>query len=408
MGPGGGDPATVDLEAAAPPRRGSLAIAAPPDNDAPPPRRGGLAIDEPQEGGSPRSLASPAGPEMTVDQDARDVYGGFRRRFRLKKSRSTEPWSRPRKPRVPAIRRRIMRAWAHNYFWLFLVVLAVVTAVAAFVMDEAALGLREGLVDHVLRTGGSERDYGVALYVLLRVGITVLAVEMTRRVAPIAAGSGIPEVKAILAGFSLPGFLEPRTLVAKVLGVVLLLGAGLPIGKEGPFIHAAAIFAELLMRVPFFARHGNPLFRNQMLSAAAAVGVSAAFGADSSSFDVPSLLCGDGILCAQHSRRRSIDDVIPRRCAHRRHPLLDRGHVQLLRHVQLLGGLPLRHGRRLCVAGALPQVLRSLQSALRHHVLQALGGRPVPTVIGFVRHPGRTVRDALHGLRGVAKTMRFF
>ena len=108
-------------------------------------------------------------------------------------------------------------------------------------------------------------------------------------------------MKSILAGFSIPGFLEPRTLVAKVLGVVLLLGAGLPIGKEGPFIHTvptrrpvlhfsrsrelldrctrAAILAELLMRVPFFARHTNELFRNQMLSAAAAVGVSAAFGA---------------------------------------------------------------------------------------------------------------------------------
>ena len=109
--------------------------------------------------------------------------------------------------------------------------------------------------------------------------ITLIAVELTKRVAPIAAGSGIPEVKSILAGFSIPGFLEPRTLVAKVLGVVLLLGAGLPIGKEGPFIHTAAILAELLMRVPFFARHTNELFRNQMLSAAAAVGVSAAFGA---------------------------------------------------------------------------------------------------------------------------------
>ena len=216
---------------------------------------------------------------MTVDQDEGDVYGGFRRRFKLKKSRSTEPWSTTRKPRLPAIRRRIASAWAHNYFWLFLVVLAVVTSISAFVMDETAANLRKGLIDGVLRTGGSQKDYGVILYIFLRVSITLIAVELTKRVAPIAAGSGIPEVKSILAGFSIPGFLEPRTLVAKVLGVVLLLGAGLPIGKEGPFIHTAAILAELLMRVPFFARHTNELFRNQMLSAAAAVGVSAAFGA---------------------------------------------------------------------------------------------------------------------------------
>ena len=262
--------ATVDLEAAPPPPR------------QPSPRRTdrqNMSIDAPPPESGP-SLASPViAPEMTVDRDDSDVYGGFRRRFKLRKSRSTEPWSTTRKPRLPAIRRRIASAWAHNYFWLFLVVLAVITSFSAFVMDETAAGLRKGLVDGVLRTGGSQKDYGVVLYIFLRVFITLIAVELTKRVAPIAAGSGIPEVKSILAGFSIPGFLEPRTLVAKVLGVVLLLGAGLPIGKEGPFIHTAAILAELLMRVPFFARHTNELFRNQMLSAAAAVGVSAAFGA---------------------------------------------------------------------------------------------------------------------------------
>jgi chloride channel 2 len=275
--------ATVDLEAA------PTTTAAPPTQPLPPttrqpsPRRTdrqSMAIDAPSPPESGPSLASPqAAPEMTVDQDEGDVYGGFRRRFKLKKSRSTEPWSTTRKPRLPAIKRRIASAWAHNYFWLFLVVLAVVTSISAFVMDETAANLRKGLVNGVLRTGGSQKDYGVILYIFLRVCITLIAVELTKRVAPIAAGSGIPEVKSILAGFSIPGFLEPRTLVAKVLGVVLLLGAGLPIGKEGPFIHTAAILAELLMRVPFFARHTNELFRNQMLSAAAAVGVSAAFGA---------------------------------------------------------------------------------------------------------------------------------
>ena len=226
-----------------------------------------------------------------MDQDEGDVYGGFRRRFKLKKSRSTEPWSTTRKPRLPAIRRRIASAWAHNYFWLFLVVLAVITSISAFVMDETAANLRKGLINGVLRTGGSQKDYGVILYIFLRVAITLIAVELTKRIAPIAAGSGIPEVKSILAGFSIPGFLEPRTLVAKVLGVgVLLLPTRrpvLPIGEEGPRndrCTQAAILAELLMRVPFFARHTNELFRNQMLSAAAAVGVSAALARPSAAF----------------------------------------------------------------------------------------------------------------------------
>ena len=121
--------ATVDLEAAPPPPR------------QPSPRRTdrqSMAIEAPApESGASPSLASPqAAPEMTVDQDAGDVYGGFRRRFKLKKSRSAEPWSTTRKPRLPAIKRRIASAWAHNYFWLFLVVLAVITSISAFVMDE--------------------------------------------------------------------------------------------------------------------------------------------------------------------------------------------------------------------------------------------------------------------------------
>ena len=33
------------------------------------------------------------------------------------------------------------------------------------------------------------------------------------------------------------GYLSLRTLLAKVLGLVLALGSGLPLGKEGPFVH---------------------------------------------------------------------------------------------------------------------------------------------------------------------------
>ena len=45
-------------------------------------------------------------------------------------------------------------------------------------------------------------------------------------------GSGIPEMKTILRGVTLPEYLTFRTFVAKVVGLTACLGAGMPLGKE--------------------------------------------------------------------------------------------------------------------------------------------------------------------------------
>ena len=45
-------------------------------------------------------------------------------------------------------------------------------------------------------------------------------------------GSGIPEVNSIMHGFKMPNYLTFRTLIAKMIGLTLAMGAGLPIGKE--------------------------------------------------------------------------------------------------------------------------------------------------------------------------------
>ena len=60
---------------------------------------------------------------------------------------------------------------------------------------------------------------------------------------PVAAGSGIPEVKTYLQGVRLPRMLRVRTLVCKATGVLGSVSGGLVCGKEGPMIHAGAIMA---------------------------------------------------------------------------------------------------------------------------------------------------------------------
>ncbi len=47
-----------------------------------------------------------------------------------------------------------------------------------------------------------------------------------------SAGSGIPEVKTIMRGVMLKEYVTFRVLVSKMVGLILSLGSGLPIGKE--------------------------------------------------------------------------------------------------------------------------------------------------------------------------------
>jgi chloride channel 3/4/5 len=48
-----------------------------------------------------------------------------------------------------------------------------------------------------------------------------------------AAGSGVAEVKVILSGFVLHGYLGLKTLVVKTLALVLSVSSGMSLGKEG-------------------------------------------------------------------------------------------------------------------------------------------------------------------------------
>uniref|UniRef100_A0AAV2M1T4 Uncharacterized protein n=1 Tax=Knipowitschia caucasica TaxID=637954 RepID=A0AAV2M1T4_KNICA len=105
---------------------------------------------------------------------------------------------------------------------------------------------------------------------------------------PVAAGSGIPEIKSYLNGVKIPGIVRLRTLVCKVLGVILSVAGGLFVGKEGPMIHSGAIvgaglpqfqsitFKWIHMDFPYFRSDRD---KRDFVSAGAAAGVAAAFGA---------------------------------------------------------------------------------------------------------------------------------
>ena len=56
------------------------------------------------------------------------------------------------------------------------------------------------------------------------------------------------QVKTILSGFIIRGYLGAWTLLVKSVGMVLAVGAGLSLGKEGPLVHVACCAGNLFTR----------------------------------------------------------------------------------------------------------------------------------------------------------------
>lgn len=98
------------------------------------------------------------------------------------------------------------------------------------------------------------------------------------KVMYMAAGSGIPEIKTILSGFSIPSFLSFPVLAVKAFGAVFAVSTGMCLGKEGPFVHISTCVGYLVgMMFPKYRDNGRKM--RELLSAACSSGLSVAFGA---------------------------------------------------------------------------------------------------------------------------------
>uniref|UniRef100_A0AAY4AAG9 Chloride channel protein n=1 Tax=Denticeps clupeoides TaxID=299321 RepID=A0AAY4AAG9_9TELE len=138
--------------------------------------------------------------------------------------------------------------------WIFLILLGLLMALVSWVMDytiafcqQAQKWMYGGLDSNMLLQYLAWVTYPVVL-------ITFSA-GFTQILAPQAVGSGIPEMKTILRGVVLKEYLTFKTFVAKVIGLTCALGSGMPLGKEGPFVHVASLCAALLSK--FMALFGG-------------------------------------------------------------------------------------------------------------------------------------------------------
>ncbi|XP_034701356.1 chloride channel protein CLC-c isoform X1 [Vitis riparia] len=118
--------------------------------------------------------------------------------------------------------------------------------------------------------------------------LAIAAAVLCAYIAPSAAGSGIPEVKAYLNGIDAHSILAPSTLFVKIFGSILGVSAGFVVGKEGPMVHTGACIASLLgqggsrkyhLTWKWLRYFKNDRDRRDLITCGAAAGVAAAFRA---------------------------------------------------------------------------------------------------------------------------------
>ncbi|CRL08157.1 CLUMA_CG020883, isoform A [Clunio marinus] len=183
--------------------------------------------------------------------------------------------------------------WRHTFArmgedWIFLAMLGFIMAVLSYVMDKGISMCNNARV-WLYRDLTSDPAIQFLAWVSLPFCLVLFSAGFVHLVAPQSIGSGIPEMKTILRGVALKEYLTFKTLVAKVIGLTVeingshlfkaTLGSGMPLGKEGPFVHIASIVAQLLSKLitSFQGIFENESRNTEMLAAACAVGVGSCF-----------------------------------------------------------------------------------------------------------------------------------
>ncbi|XP_034191535.1 chloride channel protein 7 [Osmia lignaria lignaria] len=177
--------------------------------------------------------------------------------------------------------------------WFIFLLIGICTALIAGFIDisiEELTGLKYGFlkiyVDRCVENNCLWLPY--LIWLALNFAPVLIGAILVAYVEPVAAGSGIPQVKCYLNGIKVPRVVRIKTLAVKAIGVICTVVGGLAGGKEGPMIHAGAVVAagisqgkSTTFRKDFkiFKYFREDHEKRDFVSGGAASGVSAAFGA---------------------------------------------------------------------------------------------------------------------------------
>lgn len=118
----------------------------------------------------------------------------------------------------------------------------------------------------------------VLSYSLFAIVFAVFAAFLVKRFAPHAAGSGVPEIKTVLSGVVIRGYLNSWAFVTKVIGLAFSVSSGLNLGKEGPFVHLVSVLANMVA-TSFSEFRDDFAVLMEFITVGTAAGVAVAFNA---------------------------------------------------------------------------------------------------------------------------------
>ncbi|XP_063286772.1 H(+)/Cl(-) exchange transporter 7 isoform X2 [Pelobates fuscus] len=177
--------------------------------------------------------------------------------------------------------------------WVICGMIGILTGLIACFIDimvEQLAGVKYKVIkdniDKFTEKGGL--SFSLLLWATLNAAFVMVGSLIVAFIEPVAAGSGIPQIKCFLNGVKIPHVVRLKTLVVKVCGVIFSVAGGLAVGKEGPMIHSGAVVAagisqgrstSLKRDFKIFEYFRRDTEKRDFVSAGAAAGVSAAFGA---------------------------------------------------------------------------------------------------------------------------------
>lgn len=182
--------------------------------------------------------------------------------------------------------------WKDITRWFIFLLIGIITALIAFVIDVCIEEFSEIKYRELKKSVDAHLPHRMyvpyLLWVLSNICIVFIGSVLVAYVEPVAAGSGIPQVKCYLNGVKVPRVVRIKTLFVKTIGVITAVVGGLAGGKEGPMIHSGAVVAAGIsqgksttfnkdFKIFHYFREDHE--KRDFVSGGAAAGVSAAFGA---------------------------------------------------------------------------------------------------------------------------------